>query len=597
MKCSTKIIIAHFLIFLGVFYARGQEIFSIVRKGNLEEVKQLIENKKNLINVKNQNNCIPLHYSSYFGHREITEYLIIKGADINARSDEGETPLHYAVRNEKLSVVRLLIQEGADLHIKCRRGRTPLHVASRENGNVEIGKLLVENGADINSKDNNGRTPLAFSAFRGYSEFVNFLLAEGVQVPIKGEEADDLVHKAAIGGHKKLFEYMIDHGININSKSYYGGTILHSVASGGLAESMEMLLKKGLKIDEECRYGLKPIHYAAIEGRKNILNLLIKKGVDIDTTTKIGKTPLDYARELQCEEIVNLLIKRGAKKRTRTHTNFQGSYFNQKAPENRAEIFALGVVSSEFGVHSSPAFMPDGTEVYWSTMDSRKRGILYTKLENNKWIMPRIAAFSSGYHCANPVLSPDGKKLFFHSERPVKKNGKNSLGIWCVERSGKAWSSPKQIPASVRSSSPGWQISLDKNSNIYFSTRGLSDIYISRYLDGSYAKPENLGPSINTEYIDADPFIEANAECLVFSSNRPGGIGGFDIYVAFRNGSGTWGKAKNIGKGVNSPSNELWPVISPDGRYLFFASNRNGTVDVYWIDSKIFKEFKSDEMK
>jgi ankyrin repeat protein/Tol biopolymer transport system component len=597
MNCKTIIIIVNLLIFNNVFYAQGQEIFSVVREGNLEEVKQLIENNKDLIHEKNQNDCIPLHYSSYYGLKEITEYFIQKGADINARSDEGETPLHYAIYSERLEIIRLLIQKGADIHIRCIRGRTPFHVVSRENGNVEIGELLIENGADINTKDNYGRTPLAYSAFRRHKEFVKLLLGKGAQVPLKGEEADDLLHKAAIGGHIELFEYMIDHGVNIETRSYYGGTILHSAASGGLAESMENLLKIGLNINEECRYGLKPIHYAAIEGKKNVLDMLIKKGADINTMTKIGKTPLDYARELENNEIVDFLIQRGASKDTRAFTNFEGKYFNQKTPDTNAEIFALGLVSSEFGVHSSPAFMPDGTEVYWSLMDSRKGGIYYTKIENNKWIIPKIAAFSSGYHCANPVLSPDGSKLFFHSERPVEKNGKPGFGIWYVERSGKAWSSPKQIAASVRDSSPGWQVSLDKDSHIYFSTRGSSDIYISKYLNGNYSKPENLGPSINTEYNDNDPFVDKNAEYMVFSSNRPGGSGGFDIYVTFQNENGTWEKARNIGNGVNSKNNEMWPVISPDGRYLFFASNRNGHVDVYWIETKIIEKLKPEYSK
>ncbi len=594
MNCKTLVIIASLLILVNILHAQSEDIFSVVRKGNLAEVKQLVENQKDLIHEKNQNDCIPLHYSSYYGHRDITKYLIQKGAKINSKSDEGETPLHYAIYNERIEVVKLLIQEGADIHLRCIRGRTPFHVVSRENGNVEIGKLLIESGADINLKDNYGRTPLSYSAFRRHREFVELLMERGVQIPLKGEEADDLLHKAAIGGHKELFEYMIDNGVSLVSKNNYGGTILHSLASGGLVESTKNLLKIGLNYNDECRYGLKPIHYAVIEGKKNIVEMLIKMGADINTPTRIGKTPLDYAIELENNEIVEFLINRGASKHRRSSTSFEGKYFDQKAPLKSAEIFALGLVSSEYGVHSSPAFTAGGDEVYWTTMDSRKGGIYYSKLDNNKWIIPEIVPFSSGYYCSNPVISADGNKLFFHSERPAEKDAKPGFGIWYVERTGETWSCPKQITESVKSYSPGWQVSMDKNGNIYFSTRGVSDIYISRYLDGSYSEPENLGQSINTEYIDGDPFIEKNAEYIVFSSNRPGGYGGYDIYVAFLNKNGTWGEACNIGTAVNSESNELWPVISPDGKYLFFASNRNGTVDVYWINIQVINGLKLD---
>lgn len=592
MKFKIKIIIANILIFLCVCYLQGQDIFSVIIKGNLEEVQGLIEDNEDLLYEKNQNDCNLLHFSSYLGYKDITEYFIQKGVDLDAKTDEGETPLHYAARNEKLEIVSLLLQNGAQVDIKCIRGRTPLHVVSRENGNVAIGKLLIKNGADINSRDNNERTPLAFSTFRGYKEFVKFLLENGVEVPMKGEEADDLLHKAAIGGHKELFDYMIDNGININSKSYYGGTILHSAASGGLVESMDKLLKSGMNTNEECRYGLKPIHYATIEGNKNVIELLLKNGDDINTKTKIGKTPLDYAKELEYDDIVDFLVTRGADNNIRSLTDFEGKYFNQQTPGDTAGIFAPGIVSSEFGVHSSPAFIPDGTEVYWTPMDSRKGGIYFTKMENGKWIIPKIAAFSSGYFCSNPVLSPDGSKLFFHSERPIEQNGKPGFGIWYVERNGVTWSSPKQITSYISDFAPGWQISLDSKSNIYFSTRGLSDIYVSRYLNGDYSEPEKLEGPINTEHIDGDPFIEKNTEYLVFSSNRPDGFGGFDLYVAFKNDDGIWEEVKNIGAGVNSENNEMWPVISPDGKYLFFASNRNGTVDSYWIDTQIIKDLR-----
>jgi len=593
MHCRKKIFIAVFLIYHGFSFVQGQDIFLVVRKGDLAEVTRLIGHNRDLIHARNQRECMPLHYAAYFGHKEIAEYLIQKGADVNATSAEGETPLHYAVRNEKLTVAALLLEKGAGIQIKCIRGRTPLHVAARETGNVDIGKLLIENGAEINAQDNNGRTPLAFSAFRGFKEFVRFLLAKGVQVPLHGDEADDLAHKAAIGGHKELFEYMFAKGINLKSRSYYGGTLLHSAASGGLVDSMELLLQKGMNINAECRYGLKPIHYAAIEGKMNALEMLIGKGADIDTPTKIGRTPLDYAGELGHTEIADFLIKKGADNNVRAFTNLKGEYFGMQAPEDSAEIFAPGLISSEFGVHSSPAFSSDGKEVYWSTMDSRIKGIYWSKIENDKWTTPRIAAFSAGYHCANPVFSPDGNTLYFHSERPVEQGGKPVFGVWYVERNGKTWTPPKQIAASIGDLSPGWQVSLDKSNNMYFSTRGVGDIYLARYANGDYATPQKLGREINSEHIDGDPFVEKNAEFVVFASNRPGGFGGFDIYVAFRNENGVWEEAENIGNGVNSNSNELWPVLSPDGEYLFFDSNRNGMVDVYWINTKIIHELKS----
>lgn len=82
----------------------------------------------------------------------------------------------------------------------------------------------------------------------------------------------------------------------------------------------------------------------------------------------------------------------------------------------------------------------------------------------------------------------------------------------------------------------------------------------------------NLGPIINSAVWDSQPFVTADGQQLWFSSNRPGGFGGYDLYVAERQPGGTWGEPKNAGPAVNSPKNELSPFVHPATGTLYFAA-------------------------
>lgn len=89
-----------------------------------------------------------------------------------------------------------------------------------------------------------------------------------------------------------------------------------------------------------------------------------------------------------------------------------------------------------------------------------------------------------------------------------------------------------------------------------------------------WSAPVNLGPSINTEFDDFHSAISADGLSLFVASDRPGGFGGYDLWVAQRpNRNSDWGPAQNLGPNFNTPLNEASLELSPDGHWLFFSSN------------------------
>ena len=99
------------------------------------------------------------------------------------------------------------------------------------------------------------------------------------------------------------------------------------------------------------------------------------------------------------------------------------------------------------------------------------------------------------------------------------------------------------------------------------------DIYKSVYTPTGWSEQENLGDSINTDFWESSPAISPDKRVLYFSSNRPGGYGGADLYVGYLKPNGRWTEAVNMGPSVNTAGDELAPFIHADNQTLYFCSD------------------------
>lgn len=114
--------------------------------------------------------------------------------------------------------------------------------------------------------------------------------------------------------------------------------------------------------------------------------------------------------------------------------------------------------------------------------------------------------------------------------------------------------------------------------------RNQADIFITKKVNNKWQKPELLPKPINKESEELDACISPDNKTLIFSSNRRGGEGGFDLYKTSLDKKGKWTKAINLGSLINTEADEVSPVFSPDGTTLYFSSNRNdgvGGFDIY----------------
>ncbi|QHT65738.1 OmpA family protein [Rhodocytophaga rosea] len=193
-----------------------------------------------------------------------------------------------------------------------------------------------------------------------------------------------------------------------------------------------------------------------------------------------------------------------------------------------------------------------------------------------------------------PVISADESVLVFTSRREGSTGNFVSLDdnqyyedIYIANKVNGTWTAPKNIQeintekhdACIALSADGKQLFIYKDS------KG-GDIYVSNFDAGEniWSKPQSLGDNVNTKYQEPSVSMTADGNTIYFSSNRPGGTGGLDIYMSRKDEKGKWGEAVNISGPVNTPYDEDAPFIHPDGQTLYFSSRGHagmGNYDIY----------------
>lgn len=218
-----------------------------------------------------------------------------------------------------------------------------------------------------------------------------------------------------------------------------------------------------------------------------------------------------------------------------------------------------------------------------TTANTKEEEDLYVStLNNGQWSRaermpePVNSTDNEGAQC----ISQDGRIMFYTACNRNDGGGRCDLYM-CVNKSGR-WSKPRNLGSAVNSGA--WEgqptFSIDGRTLYFVSNRkgghGGMDIWKTTFDGGQWTAPENLGPEINTEFDEMSPFIHFDDHTLYFSSNRPEGMGGMDLFVAKRDDNGRWTQPTNLGYPINTEGDDNNLIVSADGRTAIFASQRDG---------------------
>jgi outer membrane protein OmpA-like peptidoglycan-associated protein/tetratricopeptide (TPR) repeat protein len=281
------------------------------------------------------------------------------------------------------------------------------------------------------------------------------------------------------------------------------------------------------------------------------------------------------------------------------------------------ELFNLGEgVNSEYKDYG-PILNADLTQIFFTSRRKGSTGAnkdndnefyedLYTsQSESDQWqaSVNMGIPINSNLHESCIGISPDGKELYMYVD-----NEKNIGDIFYTTKDSKgSWSNPKKLGKTINTEFIENSMTLSKDGKtMFFSSNrpggfGGQDLYVSKKdPKGEWGEPENLGSYVNTEHDDEGPFLDFNGTTLFFSSKGHQGMGGFDLYrTLYDSTSKKWSKPENLLYPINSTDDDMYFVLSQDGVYGYFSSNKNigyGDADIYRI--RMPKEyFKSGILK
>lgn len=202
-------------------------------------------------------------------------------------------------------------------------------------------------------------------------------------------------------------------------------------------------------------------------------------------------------------------------------------------------------------------------------------------------VRPFSKSVNSKYHDAMVAFSPDMKHVYFTSNNYMEgtlKTGGLKIFEATISESGH-WKNIVTLPFNSDSYDTAHPNLSKDGKKLYFVSNmpggyGNSDVYVVSVNKGHYGAPKNLGPTVNSKYKEYTPYVDGNV--LYFSSNRPGGLGGFDIYMTKLDGS--IAKPINLGKPMNSKGDDISFIIDNEKQKGYFSSNRwggKGDDDIY----------------
>lgn len=279
---------------------------------------------------------------------------------------------------------------------------------------------------------------------------------------------------------------------------------------------------------------------------------------------------------------------------------------------------------------AEPSFTTDGRTMYFNCYDA---DICISHLsgtwENGQWTTPERLEppISTGYFEVEPLISADGDKLYFLSNRPAGRNKSNALlspfitnslfipvylaedklgasvlgglglaDIWVSYRINDVWSEPENLmdvpgepPVNTAFHDHCLSFSTDGNEAFWTSTRpggfGGNDVWTSRRVNGQWTTPENLGPNVNGSGDEHHSILTPDGMSLYVTTTRESGYGGEDNYITTRDEHGNWGPLGNLGPHLNGPGDDRCPTWTPDAKVFLFDSLKAGgfgSRDIWW---------------
>jgi len=261
-----------------------------------------------------------------------------------------------------------------------------------------------------------------------------------------------------------------------------------------------------------------------------------------------------------------------------------GPYLGQTSPGTIAQVFAPGLICDtrphRWETHGH--FSADG-----NTFCFRRLAYVYITENTDKgWTTPkRIKTIP--YKAWSPCLSADANSIYFS----YKYDPSKGWSLHRCMRTSQGWSLPRELGPPLSPWGAGFSVAAD-NSIYFISERGR--FWVAPFVGNTWPRAIKI-PVEKGNLKGCHPGIAPDESFMVFYSIRPGALSGTetDLYLTLRRPDGTWTKPRNMGPGINTGYYEFGARISPDKKYMFFTRSNgwnlnsySDTSDIYWVELK-----------
>jgi WD40-like Beta Propeller Repeat len=259
-----------------------------------------------------------------------------------------------------------------------------------------------------------------------------------------------------------------------------------------------------------------------------------------------------------------------------TAAPLNGPWLGQQPPGAEPALFLATALAER-----DAAWTLDGKQFFYSMWERRHGYLLTRTLGAEGWSEPSFAPFSSPEHPElEPFIAHNGAWLYFISKRPHPDGTEvEKFDLWRVPKTESGWGAPEPLPEPISTEHDEFYPSLTTTGDLYFTSDrpgglGGEDIWWAEWTGESWADPVNLGPAVNSPGPEFNSLIAPDGSWLIFGAVREGDMGGGDMHIAFRGPDGEFLPAVNMGEPVNSAALDYCPALSPDGAIFFFTSSR-----------------------
>lgn len=376
-------------------------------------------------------------------------------------------------------------------------------------------------------------------------------------------------------------------------------------------DKAEDLLKKSIKADPKFAEAYETLGKIYLDQKKTDLALgAYEKALELDPMRIYSRLELsqvwfdkqEYEKCLQTLQPIREIQAQNKQILTQVDQLYANASFAKFAIKNPVPFNpinagdAINTAQEEY----FPGLTVDEQKLFFTRRDGslnvylQNEDLFYSEKENEKWKTAR--------NLGKPINTPenegafstsaDGQYLFFTScSRP---GGIGSCDIWVSKLTGERWSEPFNLGSPVNTKYWETQPSLTSDGKTLFFTSsrpdgyGGSDIWMTQFTDKGWSDPENLGNQINTGSDEQFPFIHPDGQTLYFTSVGHPGMGKSDIFYAKKNPDGKWGRPVNMGYPINTAGDEWNLIVNRTGNLAYYASDGNkdgkGGMDIYYFD-------------